>query len=112
MNRGELWTSAGGGDYASKPRPVLILQDDRFSTLDSVTVCPFTSDVDDLSFRVEVEATAANGLETTSHVMADKVFTVRKTRLGRRVGTLTPAEMKAVEEALLLFLGFAAAATD
>jgi len=30
MRRGEIWTAAGGKDYAGKPRPVFILQDDRF----------------------------------------------------------------------------------
>jgi mRNA interferase MazF len=29
MRRGEIWTVAGGGDYTGKPRPALILQDDR-----------------------------------------------------------------------------------
>lgn len=30
MKRGEIWTVAGGKDYGGKPRPVLIIQDDRF----------------------------------------------------------------------------------
>ena len=30
MKRGELWTAAGGRHYAGKPRPVLLVQDDRF----------------------------------------------------------------------------------
>ena len=30
MKRGEIWTVAGGKDYAGKPRPALIIQDDRF----------------------------------------------------------------------------------
>ena len=42
MNRGEIW-SVAGGVYASKPRPAVILQDDRFDGTDSVTVCPLTS---------------------------------------------------------------------
>ena len=44
MTRGEIWTVAGGKDYAAKPRPVVILQDERFDSLESVTVCGFTSD--------------------------------------------------------------------
>ena len=28
MKRGEIWTMAGGSGYASKPRPVVIVQDD------------------------------------------------------------------------------------
>src|SRR5438034_9522234 len=30
MKRGEVWTAAGGPDYAGKPRPVVVVQDDRF----------------------------------------------------------------------------------
>ena len=38
MKRGELWTTADGSGYASKPRPVVIVQDDAFTARDSVTV--------------------------------------------------------------------------
>ncbi len=41
MKRGEIWTVAGGKDYAGKPRPVVILQDGRFDKTDSITVCAF-----------------------------------------------------------------------
>jgi len=42
MRRGELWTAAAGAGYAGKPRPVAIVQDDRFDLTDSVTICPLT----------------------------------------------------------------------
>ena len=44
MKRGEIWTAAAGSGYAGKPRPVVIIQDDRFDATDSVTVCAFTTD--------------------------------------------------------------------
>jgi len=44
--RAEIWTVAGGSGYAGKPRPAVIIQDDRFDT-DSVTICPFTTDPTD-----------------------------------------------------------------
>ena len=31
MKRAEVWTVAGGPDYAGKPRPAVILQDDAFA---------------------------------------------------------------------------------
>jgi len=40
VNRGELWTAAGGPHYTGTPRPVLIIQDDRFDATHSVTICP------------------------------------------------------------------------
>ncbi|NNM96591.1 MAG: type II toxin-antitoxin system PemK/MazF family toxin, partial [Candidatus Dormibacteraeota bacterium] len=55
MRRAEIWTVAGGSGYAGKPRPALIVQDDRFDT-DSVTICPFTTDSTDAPlFRLEVQ---------------------------------------------------------
>lgn len=44
MKRGEVWIVAGGSDYAGKPRPAVIVQDDRFDATASVTICAFTSD--------------------------------------------------------------------
>ena len=61
MKRGEIWTVAGGKDYAGKPRPVLILQDDRFDMTDSVTVCAFTTDPTDAPlFRLLNDAVVGN----------------------------------------------------
>ena len=81
MRRGEIWTVAGGSDYAGKPRPAVILQDDRFDT-DSVTVCPFTTDTTEaLLFRVEIEPGAENGLSQACRLMVDKITTVRRSAL-------------------------------
>jgi mRNA interferase MazF len=108
VKRAELWTAAGGPDYAGKPRPVLIIQDDRFDQNDSVTVCPITSDPSDFPlFRILIEPPLSNGLHLPSRVMADKVATVPRTKLGRRIGRLSDTEMTYVDRALLVFLGLA-----
>ena len=108
MKRSELWTAAGGPGYVGKPRPVLIVQDDRFDENDSITVCPFTSDPSDLPlFRILIEPSPVNGLRLSSRVMADKVSTVARTRLARKIGELTAPEMARVDRALLVFLGLA-----
>jgi mRNA interferase MazF len=41
--RGEVWT-VSGGITVSKPRPVVIIQSDRFSETVSVTLVPCTTD--------------------------------------------------------------------
>jgi len=107
LRRGEIWTVAGGGDYAGKPRPALILQDDRFDT-DSVTVCPFTSDLTDAPlFRLAVESSPANGLDTTSHLMIDKITTVHRRRLGSRLGMLDDPDLLRVNRGVVVYLGIA-----
>lgn len=108
MKRGEVWTAAGGPDYAGKPRPVVILQDDRFAQTTSVTVCPFTTaGADAPIMRIEVAPSAENGLVALSAAMADKVATVAKAKLGRRLGRLDPSDLARLEEAVAAFLGLA-----
>ena len=48
VKRGEIWTMAGGSGYASKPRPVVIVQDDAFTARDSIVVCLITTEPIDL----------------------------------------------------------------
>ena len=108
MKRGEIWTASGGKDYASKPRPVAILQDDRFDMTDSVTICAFTTDPTDAPlFRLAVEPTAANGLRAACRLMVDKITTVPRNKLGARVGHLADEDMVRLSRAVLVFLGIA-----
>ncbi|WP_286958707.1 MULTISPECIES: type II toxin-antitoxin system PemK/MazF family toxin [Arsenicicoccus] len=107
MRRGELWTVAGGV-YASKPRPALIVQDDLFAGTASVTVMPLTTTlVDAPLLRVRVVADDLTGLQHESHVMIDKITTVRRENVGTRVGRLTPEGLVEVKRALMAFLGLA-----
>lgn len=108
MSRGDIWIVAGGGDYTGKPRPVVILQDDAFDALDSVTVAGFTTHPPDAPlFRIAIEPSDLNGLDPGSQVMVDKLTTVRRTRLGQRIGRLSDEDMVRVGRALLVFLGLA-----
>ena len=108
MKRGEIWTVSDGGGYAGKPRPVVIIQDDAFDALDSITICPLTSDPADLPlFRVALPPTAANGLKLESRIMADKITTVRKSKLGLRIGNLSNEDMRRLNQALVVFIGLA-----
>ena len=51
MKRGEVWTVAGGAAYAGKPRPAVIVEDDRFDANDSIIVCPITADATALTLK-------------------------------------------------------------
>jgi mRNA interferase MazF len=108
MRRGEIWTAAGGKDYAGKPRPVVIVQDDRFDATASVTVCAFTTDPTDAPLlRLPVEPNEQNGLRAPCRLMVDKITTVPKTKLGSRLGRLDDEAMLRLNRAMLVFLGFA-----
>ena len=109
MKRGEIWTVAGGGDYTGKPRPAVILQDDRFDATDSITVCLLTTEPDDMPlFRIPVEPDDRNGLDEVSRIMVDKVTTVRRSRLGAPMGRLGDEDVIRLDRAILVFLGLAA----
>ena len=109
MRRGEIWTIAGGADYAGKPRPVFIVQDDSFDATDSVTVCAFTTDPSEAPlFRLLVEPSVSNGLRSACRLMVDKIMTVPKSKVGARVGRLDEADILRLSRAIIVFLGLAA----
>jgi mRNA interferase MazF len=79
MRRGEIWTLAGGGAYPGKPRPAVIVQDDRFDATASVTICAFTTDPAEAAlFRLPIQPTARNGLRRRCSLMVDKSWGPRK----------------------------------
>ncbi len=107
MKRGELWTVSGAG-YAAKPRPAVIVQDDRFDAAASVTVCIFTTDETEAPlFRLPVTPSDRNGLRAVSRLMVDKLSTVSKERLGERIGHLDDEDVVRLNRAMLVFLGLA-----
>lgn len=108
MRRGDVVTVAAAGDYG-KPRPAVIVQSDAFpENHASVVVCQLTSELADApDFRVTIEPTAENGLRLKSQVMADKPVTVRRERIGQRVGRLGSQEMARLGIALAFVLGLA-----
>jgi mRNA interferase MazF len=108
MRRGEIWTVAGGKDFAGKPRPVVIIQDDSFDGTSSITVCPFTSaDTDAPLSRLPVEPNDQNGLRAACRLMVDKITTIPKTKAGRRIGRLDDEDILRLNRAVLVFLGLA-----
>ncbi len=107
VKRAEIWTVAGGPDYAGKPRPALVVQDDHFDT-DSVTVCPFTTDPTDAPlFRVEIEPSPENGLREACRLMVDKLTTIPRSKLGEQIGVLAGIDMIRLNRAIVVFLGLA-----
>lgn len=108
MRRGELWTAAGGQHYAGKPRPVLVVQDDRFDATDSVTVWPLTTDPTQIPLlRVRLDPASGGRLAKPSSIMVDKLTTMPRSRLGEHIGEVSDTDMLALSRALVVFLGLA-----
>jgi mRNA interferase MazF len=108
MRRGDLVTVAATGDYG-KPRPVVVVQSDAFpESHASVVVCQLTSElVDAPDFRVTIEPKPENGLRLTSQVMADKPVTIRRERVGQKIGCLSNQDMARLGIALAFVMGLA-----
>jgi mRNA interferase MazF len=66
-----------------------------------------TSEVVEAEFRVTIEPEPENGLTVRSQVMADKPVTLKRGRIGRRIGRLSAADMTRLQAAIAFVLGFA-----
>jgi len=102
--RGDLVTVSLKGDYG-KPRPALVVQSDLLADLESVLLCPVTSELRNAAFRVTVDPNPANGLSVLSQVMVDKLSTLPRAKTSAPFGHLDDEAMKRVDRALLLVLG-------
>ncbi len=105
MRRGEVWwvnfDPAVGGEI-KKRRPAVIVSNDMANRfLNRVQVVPFTSNTDRLypsEARVSIEG-------TVSKTMADQLTTADKSRLMEQIGSLSAADLRAVEGAIRVQLG-------
>jgi mRNA interferase MazF len=108
MQRGDLVTVAAVGDYG-KPRPAVVVQTDALpQNHASVVVCQLTSELADApDFRITIEPTPENGLRLKSQVMADKPVTIKRERIGQKIGRLDNQDMTRLGIALAFVLGLA-----
>jgi mRNA interferase MazF len=108
LKRGEIWTIAGGADYAGKPRPAIVVQSDKFDATKSIVVCPLThTAVDAEPARFMLAPSQANGLLARSYVMVDKIASLPKTKVRRRIGQLAPGDVTLLDQHIAIFLGLA-----
>ena len=84
---------------------MVVLQPERLGEVASVTICGFTSNATQVFYRVEVSPSPENGLTTLSRVMADKVTTLPRNKLGKQIGALNPEDLARLDRGLLAFLG-------
>ena len=108
MSRGDIYTAATRGSYTGKPRPVVVIQDDRFDATASVTVCPLTTNpVEAPLTRVPIGSSQLNGLDEPSKLMVDKITTMPRASLRDRLGRLAEDDLVRLNRALVVFLGLA-----
>lgn len=114
MRRGEIrWVDLDPvrGAEADKSRPAVIVSNDGANTTASrlgrgvVSVVPVTSNTERVyPFQVLLPA-GESGLALDSKAHAEQVRSVAVERVGARIGTLSGAEVAALDDALRLHLG-------
>jgi mRNA interferase MazF len=71
------------------------------------TVCPLTTHLIDAPlFRLPIEPTESNGLKSLSHIMVDKISTLKREKIGKKIGTLEKAQIDNLNTAIKFWLGF------
>jgi len=111
VRRGNVATRVARGEIRlyefrapDKRRPVLVLtRPEVIGLLDTVMIAPITSTV--RGAPSEVVVGVAEGLKSRSAVNLDHVQTVEQRRLGRYLGTASPAIMERVCAALAVAVG-------
>jgi mRNA interferase MazF len=107
MSRGDLVIVAAPGDYG-KPRPAVIVQSDAIpESHASVVICQMTAELTEADFRITIEPGPETGLRARSQVMADKPVTIRRERIGQRIGRLGASDMARLNVALAFVTGLA-----
>jgi mRNA interferase MazF len=108
VRRGDIHIAAAPGACTGKPRPVVIIQDDRFDATASITICPLTTNpVEAPLTRIAVEPTAATGIELPSQIMVDKITTMPRANVRDHLGRLADDDLVRLDRAILVFLGLA-----
>ena len=99
---------AASGDFAN-PRSAVVVQSDVLPEQHaSAIVCRMTSTLEDApDFRQTIEPSRASGLRERSQVTADKPVTVRRERIGSRIGRLDRRDMTRLNSALAFVSGLA-----
>jgi mRNA interferase MazF len=99
---------SGGADYAGKPRPAVVVHDNFFADMTSVTLVTITSDlVDSPLTRLNLAPNGQNGLLKPSQMMVEKITTVPKFKLGKKIGRLSIEDEVRLNRALIIYLGLA-----
>jgi mRNA interferase MazF len=108
--RGEIWwvnLDPTLGSETAKKRPCVILQNDVGNARSQTTiVAPLLKASKSYPFVVQVEATAANGLDENRGIHLEQIRVVDARRIDNKQGILEDKYWQEIEQAVSIVLGF------
>jgi mRNA interferase MazF len=107
--RGEVWLvnfDPAMGSEIQKTRPALVIQNDIGNRVSEVTIVGAITTTVKRNYPFQVHLPAGEGGVTAdSFVTLNQIRSVDRRRLARRLGTVSEATMKAVDQAIVISLG-------
>lgn len=102
MKKGDIVLCADkAGDFTSKPRPVVVVQNSAYiPNKESLIVCPVSGAIVDNDLVMAVDPSPENGLKSVSIIRADLITTVKAFRVGKKIGELSASDMLRLNEIL------------
>lgn len=97
MRQREIWyanLNPTKGSKQSGHRPVVIISGNMLNKyLDIVIACPLTSKIKNYKGNVVLNPSDSNGLDSDSEILIFHVRSISKSRLVKKIGSITEAEL-------------------
>lgn len=110
MKQGEIWYAdlepVKGSEQSGK-RPVVIISGAAMNiTLEVIIVCPLTSVIKKIKGCVVISKNEINNLKKDSEVLVLQVRTISKSRLSKKIGSITMTQINLIKEGINLYLNY------
>jgi mRNA interferase MazF len=106
IKRGEVWVAVGKG-YASKPRPVIALQNSDEVCADTILAVLVSSILvsKEIFPRIFIKPTPENGLVIDSYAMVDKITPIAILGFSQKLGCIDDVTMAEIGRRIIVELG-------
>ena len=101
IKQGSVFVCIIPGNYGN-PCPAVVVQSDMHNkNCPSVLICPITTSLtDDPIIRMLLTPTELNGLSLESQIMIDKIHTIRRDKIQKKIGELSADQLEELIKAV------------
>ncbi len=110
MKQGEIWYAdlepVKGSKQAGK-RPVVIISGQAMNiALQIILACPLTSIIKNIKGCVVIQKNGINNLKKDSVVLVLKIRAISKSRLSKKIGDISKAQIELIKDGINLYLNY------